>query len=107
MHKVPLKMGKSELWSHDVQRVEAPKHVWHAESHMAHVWPLACKNCPAAQTAVHVPAALSRVTPVRQAVQPVLVSLLHSEHEASHAWQTRLLSAYLPLGQASTQVPAS
>lgn len=89
-----------------MQRLEAPKHVWHAESHVPHVWPSARKNCSAAQTAVHVPAALSRVTPGRQAVQPVLV-LVHSEHEASHAWQTRLPSAYLPLGQAATQVPAS
>jgi len=107
MHEVPLKTGKAELWSQDVHRVEAPKHVWHAESHVPHDWPSACKNCPAAQMVVHVPAALSRVAPMRQAVQPVLVLLLHSEHEVSHAWQIRLLSAYLPLGQASTQVPAS
>ena len=32
-------------------------------------------------------------------MQPVLVPLLHSEHEASQTWQTRLPSAYLPLGQ--------
>lgn len=90
-----------------MQKVEAPTHVWHAESHVPHDWPSGCKNCPAAQMEVHVPSALSRVTPMRQAVQPVLLLLLHSEHEMSHAWQTRLPSEYLPLGQASTQAPAS